>query len=217
MATGLHERHGGGILPRECATGLTPCDLIDVQVGRLLEALERTGVLEHTLVIFMSDHGELLGDHGIYPKGPFFYEPAVRVPLIVSCPGRVVAGRSAQALVELVDLVRRCWRPPGCRGEPRNAGAIALADADRPGRRPAPRRYRLRALRDDPPPAGAGAGLCDDGPHRSSQARGLARQEDRRALSMNRRVRPVTGRDRSSQCVDVKSEPRIAPRIGARM
>jgi arylsulfatase len=80
------------------------CDLIDVQVGRLLEALERNGIAEETLVIFMSDHGELLGDHGIYLKGPFFYEPAVRVPLIVSCPGRVVAGRSARALVELVDL-----------------------------------------------------------------------------------------------------------------
>ena len=50
------------------------CDLIDVQVGRMLATLEETGQLENTMVIFMSDHGEMLGDHGIYLKGPYFYE-----------------------------------------------------------------------------------------------------------------------------------------------
>jgi choline-sulfatase len=79
------------------------CDLIDDQVGRMLRALEDTGQLDNTIVIFMSDHGELLGDHGIYLKGPFFYEPAVHVPLIVSWPGRI-AGRQVDGLVELVDL-----------------------------------------------------------------------------------------------------------------
>lgn len=80
------------------------CDLIDVEVGRMLDALQRTGQRENTLVIFMSDHGEMLGDHGIYLKGPFFYEPAVRVPLILSWPGVVPASRRPSALVELVDL-----------------------------------------------------------------------------------------------------------------
>ncbi len=79
------------------------CDLIDAQVGRMLDALERTGQRENTLVVFMSDHGEMLGDHGIYLKGPHFYEPAVRMPLIVSQPGAVQAGRW-KALVEFVDL-----------------------------------------------------------------------------------------------------------------
>ncbi len=79
------------------------CDLIDEYVGRMLDALERTGQRENTLVIYTSDHGEMLGDHGIYLKGPFFYEPAVHVPLIVSQPGRVAAQTSA-ALVELMDL-----------------------------------------------------------------------------------------------------------------
>lgn len=80
------------------------CDLIDAQVGRMLEALERSGQRENTLVIFMSDHGELLGDHGMYLKGPHFYEPSVRVPLIASWPGVVAANRRSSALVELVDL-----------------------------------------------------------------------------------------------------------------
>ena len=48
--------------------------LIDEQVGRIFEALEETGRPENTLVIFMSDHGEMLGDHGIYFKGPHFYD-----------------------------------------------------------------------------------------------------------------------------------------------
>jgi arylsulfatase len=80
------------------------CDLIDIQVGRMLDALVRTGQREDTLVIFMTDHGEMLGDHGIYLKGPFFYEPAVRLPLIVSWPDVVPAHRRSPALVELVDI-----------------------------------------------------------------------------------------------------------------
>ena len=67
------------------------CDLIDVQVGRMLDKLEETGQRENTLVIFMSDHGEMLGDHGIYLKGPYFYEAAIHVPLIVSWPGQISA------------------------------------------------------------------------------------------------------------------------------
>ena len=57
---------------------------IDAGVGRMIDALEATGQLENTIVIFMSDHGEMLGDHGIYLKGPHIYEEAVRVPLIFS-------------------------------------------------------------------------------------------------------------------------------------
>jgi arylsulfatase A-like enzyme len=79
------------------------CDLIDVQVGRLLRALDETGQADTTLVIYTSDHGEMLGDHGVYLKGPFLYEPAIRVPLIVWWPGRIASRRSS-ALVELVDL-----------------------------------------------------------------------------------------------------------------
>jgi arylsulfatase A-like enzyme len=79
------------------------CDLIDEQVGRMLDTLAETGQLENTIVIYTSDHGEMLGDHGIYLKGPFFYEPAIRVPLIISWPCAVRAQRSG-ALVELTDL-----------------------------------------------------------------------------------------------------------------
>ncbi len=81
------------------------CDLIDEQVGRILGTLDETGLRDNTIVIFMSDHGEMLGDHGIYLKGPFFYEPAIHVPLIISCPGVIKPGRSG-ALVELTDIAQ---------------------------------------------------------------------------------------------------------------
>lgn len=80
------------------------CDFIDDQVGAILEALDKTGQTDDTLVIFMSDHGEMLGDHGIYLKGPYFYEQAIRVPLILSWPGRIASGRRIQSLTQLVDL-----------------------------------------------------------------------------------------------------------------
>ena len=79
-------------------------DVIDTQIGRLLNFLEEMGQRENTIVIFTSDHGEMLGDHGIYLKGPYFYEPAVRVPLIISGPGMLNNGSRSSALVELVDL-----------------------------------------------------------------------------------------------------------------
>ncbi len=81
------------------------CELIDNQVGRIMTALEDTGQRDNTIVVFMSDHGEMLGDHGIYFKGPHFYDEAVRVPLVVSWPKRFQSGLQVSGLTELVDLV----------------------------------------------------------------------------------------------------------------
>ena len=77
---------------------------VDTEVGRMLQVLEETGQADNTIVIFMSDHGEMLGDHGIFLKGPYFYEGAIRVPMIVRWPGRYKAGVRSDALVEMVDL-----------------------------------------------------------------------------------------------------------------
>ncbi len=79
-------------------------ELIDDNVGRMLDALERTGQRDNTLVIFMSDHGEMLGDHGLLQKGCRFYEGLVRVPLIFSWPGQLLEGVRRGALVELMDI-----------------------------------------------------------------------------------------------------------------
>ena len=75
--------------------------LIDDQIGRLLEVLEERGQLDNTIIVYTSDHGEMLGDHGVYAKS-VPYEPALGVPLLVSGPG-VAGGRVSDALVELID------------------------------------------------------------------------------------------------------------------
>ncbi len=79
--------------------------LIDDNVGRMLQALTATGQREDTLVIYMSDHGEMLGDHGLWHKGCRFYEGLVRVPLILAWPGQFLSDTVSDALVELVDIV----------------------------------------------------------------------------------------------------------------
>jgi arylsulfatase len=77
--------------------------LIDDAVGAMVAALEETGQRENTVIIFTSDHGETLGDHGLIEKGCRFYEGLVRVPLIWSWPGHFPAGVVSDALVELTD------------------------------------------------------------------------------------------------------------------
>ena len=77
---------------------------LDHQLGRLIDHLEESGQRENTIIMFMSDHGECLGDHGLYWKGGFFYECNVHVPLIFSCPGLIKEGLRSDALVELMDV-----------------------------------------------------------------------------------------------------------------
>ncbi len=76
---------------------------IDREVGLILEALEEAGVADNTIVVFSSDHGDQLLEHGLMGKN-CFYEASVRVPLIVRFPGRVRAGQY-QELVESVDVL----------------------------------------------------------------------------------------------------------------
>ncbi|MCZ6632727.1 MAG: sulfatase-like hydrolase/transferase [bacterium] len=77
---------------------------IDDHIGCLLDVLEETGQREHTIVIFTSDHGEFLGDHGLIYKGCRFYECMTRVPLIWNWPGQFESGVQASGLVELIDI-----------------------------------------------------------------------------------------------------------------
>jgi arylsulfatase A-like enzyme len=79
-------------------------ELIDTQFGRIIDTLKETGQYENTVIIYTSDHGELLGDHGLLYKGCRFYEGLTHVPLIISWPAQALRGKLSTALVELVDL-----------------------------------------------------------------------------------------------------------------
>ena len=76
---------------------------IDHGVGQILATLKETGLAEKTIVIFTSDHGELLGDHGLYLKGPMMYDPLLRVGLFMQGPG-VPVGRRIADPVSTMDL-----------------------------------------------------------------------------------------------------------------
>lgn len=78
------------------------CSFMDAQVGRLLEALEDSGQLDNTLVIYTSDHGELAGNRGLWTK-MVMYEESAGIPMIVAGPG--AAGQAViDAPVSLIDI-----------------------------------------------------------------------------------------------------------------
>ncbi len=90
-------------LKRQRAYYLGNVTMIDEMIGQILDALERTGYLENAVVIFASDHGDCLGDHGLGHKGTM-YDAVVRVPLIVRAPGRFPGGRRLDGLCQLMDV-----------------------------------------------------------------------------------------------------------------
>jgi arylsulfatase A-like enzyme len=77
---------------------------LDAQFGRILAALDRLGVADDTIVVFTSDHGHFLGQHGLTAKGPFHYEDLLRVPFLVRWPGRIAPGSVTDGLLGLIDL-----------------------------------------------------------------------------------------------------------------
>ena len=95
-----------GLQPQEVAvTRRQYCaaiELIDDQVGAMLDALERRGIADNTIIVYSSDHGEMLGDHGLYTKS-LAYEAALRVPLIAAGPG-IQNSTTSDAPVELIDV-----------------------------------------------------------------------------------------------------------------
>lgn len=87
------------------ALTLSMISFIDDQIGRVVDALERLGLREDTVIVFLCDHGDLMGDHWMINKGPFHFEGLLRVPMIWSWPGRLAQGRATPALASLLDFV----------------------------------------------------------------------------------------------------------------
>jgi uncharacterized sulfatase len=77
---------------------------MDAQVGRILEALDRLNLRQNTIIVFMSDHGYHLGDHGGLWMKQTVFERATRTPMIVAGPGVTARGRVSHRIVELLDI-----------------------------------------------------------------------------------------------------------------
>jgi arylsulfatase A-like enzyme len=78
--------------------------LIDDEVARLLDALEALGLADDTAVFYTSDHGGMVGAHGLCDKGPHMYDEEIRIPLVARLPGVTSGGRS-DAIVYNMDLM----------------------------------------------------------------------------------------------------------------
>ena len=171
--------------------------VIDDVVGRLLRALQETGQWEDTIVLFTADHGDYATEHRVVRKGAALYDATVRVPLIISQPGRLPAGAVCEDLVSTLDalpsLTRLLGLPalPGRSGRPLPVvagGAPQTMVFSETGMEGAPEGAPSGA----PPGAGAvaghGAGPDEDGPHQGLEVRPRPR---RGARAVRPRRRPL--------------------------
>jgi len=123
---------------RQRAYYLANVTMIDEQVGRIRAALEKRGLLENSVLLFTSERGDCLGDHGLVEKWSM-YDSSVRVPLIAWAPERFAGGRTEDALAHWFDIGPSILEWAGV--EPRNMEARSLLpllegdDATREGER----------------------------------------------------------------------------------
>jgi arylsulfatase A-like enzyme len=108
---------------------------MDHHVGALLRGLAEIGRYDDALIIVVSDHGELFGEHGQTRHGPYLYEELLRVALLVRLPGGRGAGSSVEAPVSVVDLLPLIAAevgfvlPPGVEGVMPGERSLVLAES----------------------------------------------------------------------------------------
>lgn len=96
---------------------------VDDMVGRVVAELERLNIRENTLIVFVSDHGDMLGDHWLWWKGSFHWPGCTNVPLFFNWPGKVKNGKSIDGMVQHTDVMPTILElaglkePPGIQGK----------------------------------------------------------------------------------------------------
>jgi len=94
---------------------------IDDSIGRILKTLDELRLRDNTLIVFISDHGDMLGDHGLYFKG-LAYPQSANVPLIFNWPGRIRSGKVVDGIMQEIDVLPTIMElvgleaPPGVQG-----------------------------------------------------------------------------------------------------
>jgi len=100
----------------------------DAAVGTLVAKLKSLGLWEKSLVVFLSDHGEGLGEHGENEHGVFLYRESLQVPLLLKLPKGARGGTSVAAPVQISDVFRTIVETAGLSGAPVPAGLVNLVD-----------------------------------------------------------------------------------------
>ena len=166
--------------------------LIDHETRRILDRLAGLGLADDTIVVFTSDHGEMLGDHGLLLKGPMMYEGAVRVPLIIRWPGRLPRGERRSELVQWIDLGATFLSLAGLPPMPTDQGLdllpLARGDADAESRGWAISEYLNSGHPYDPP---VFLTMLRHGAHKLVVQHGA----------------PATGRPRTGELYDLAADP----------
>lgn len=101
---------------------------MDHWIGKTLDRLEELSLLEKTLIVFTSDHGHYLGQHGLVAKGPFHYEDGIRVPFLAAWKHTLPAGKRSQAIQSLVDIAPTFLDAAGIK-VPRSMQGVSQIDA----------------------------------------------------------------------------------------
>lgn len=99
---------------------------LDAQIGRLLDALDKSGQADNTIVVFTTDHGDMGGAHRMWIKGWIPYEECYRVPMIVKWPGKIKPGARTSHLVQTHDLAHTYIEATGARPLPHADGRSLL-------------------------------------------------------------------------------------------
>lgn len=128
-------------------------ELLDDEVGRVLDCLERKEQLDNTLIIFTSDHGDMMGDHRLMVKGAFFYDACVNVPLMLRWPGKLASGKRIQAPVQNFDIAATILQAAGIRPDeysglmPESSSLLDTAADESRAREYTTSRYRNTGIR----------------------------------------------------------------------
>lgn len=96
---------------------------LDSEIGRFLEGLSKKGIEENTFIIFMSDHGDYMGEHSMITKSPSLYDCLVRTPLILKWPKNIKENQQSEELASHIDIMptileaAKCDCPKAVQGE----------------------------------------------------------------------------------------------------